>query len=182
MELIATAIPDVKVIKPCVFEDERGYFYETFRKDRLAELGIVAEFVQDNQSLSGKHILRGLHFQEPPHAQGKLVRVIQGAVLDVAVDIRKNSPSWGQWVAQRLDAQNKLMMWIPEGFAHGFLTLEEQTIFSYKCTGYYNKAAEGSIRWNDPDLNIDWGVKNPQLSEKDEVAPKFCELNSLFSW
>lgn len=95
MELIATAIPDVKVIKPCVFEDERGYFYETFRKDRLAELGIVAEFVQDNQSLSGKHILRGLHFQEPPHAQGKLVRVIQGAVLDVAVDIRKNSPSWG---------------------------------------------------------------------------------------
>lgn len=182
MELISTSIPEVKVIKPTVYEDGRGYFYETFRKDLLMALGIVADFVQDNQSMSGKHILRGLHFQQPPHAQGKLVRVIRGAVLDVAVDIRKNAPTYGQWVAQRLDENNKLMMWVPEGFAHGFLTLEEDTVFSYKCTGYYNKAAEGSIRWNDPDLNIDWGVENPQLSEKDELAPKFCELKSLFSW
>jgi len=180
MELIVLAIPDVKVIKPFVHEDERGYFYESYHKDGFQKMGIDDDFVQDNQSLSGKNILRGLHFQNPPWEQGKLVRVIQGAVLDVAVDIRKNSPWYGQWVSQRLDAQNKLMMWIPAGFAHGFLTLEESTVFSYKCTGYFNKASEGSIRWNDPDLNIDWGTDQPILSEKDAVAPKFRSLISLF--
>lgn len=180
MELISSAIPDVKIIKPLVFEDDRGYFYESYSKDIFKTLGITDDFVQDNQSLSGKDILRGLHFQNPPYGQGKLVRVIKGAVLDVAVDIRKNSPSYGQWISQRLDEKNKLMMWIPAGFAHGFLTLEEQTIFSYKCTSYYNKASEGSIRWNDPDLKIDWGIEHPQLSQKDAVAPEFYRLISLF--
>lgn len=180
MELITLDIPDIKVIKPSVFADERGYFFESYSREAFRKLGIDIEFVQDNQSLSGKHILRGLHFQNPPWAQGKLVRVIKGAVLDVAVDIRRNSPTYGHWVSQRLDETNKLMMWIPAGFAHGFLTLEDQTIFSYKCTGYYNKASEGSIRWNDPDLKIDWGVTHPSLSEKDAQAPEFCRLTTLF--
>lgn len=173
-------IPDVKIIRPNVHEDDRGYFFESFHKETLAAAGITADFVQDNQSQSGKHILRGLHFQSPPWAQGKLVRVIKGAVLDVAVDIRIKSPYYGQWVAQELTEANKLMMWVPPGFAHGFLTLEDNTIFSYKCTGYYNRDSEGGILWNDTDLNIQWGVENPILSDKDKVAQKFCLLKSLF--
>jgi dTDP-4-dehydrorhamnose 3,5-epimerase len=180
MTITPLAIPDVKLVKPQVFVDGRGYFYESFHKEKMIAAGIDLEFVQDNQSLSGRHILRGLHFQNPPWEQGKLVRVIKGAVLDVAVDIRRQSPTYGQWVSARLDEDNKLMLWIPPGFAHGFLTLEEETIFSYKCTGYYNKESEGSILWNDSELKIDWGVENPLLSDKDRSAPKFCELNSLF--
>jgi len=171
MELIPTSIPDVKIIKPDVFGDDRGYFFESFHVDKFAAFGITDPFLQDNESRSQKNVLRGLHFQLPPFAQGKLIRVIKGAVLDIAVDIRRNSPTFGKWVSMELTGENKWICWIPAGFAHGFVTLEDDTIFTYKCSAMYNKASEGSIRWNDPDLNIDWGITNPLLSEKDKVAP-----------
>lgn len=171
MELIPTSIPDVKIIKPDVFGDDRGYFFESFHVDKFAAFGITEPFLQDNESRSQKNVLRGLHFQLPPFAQGKLIRVIRGAVLDIAVDIRRNSPTFGKWVSMELTGENKWICWIPAGFAHGFVTLEDDTIFTYKCSAMYNKASEGSIRWNDPDLNIDWGVTDPLLSEKDKVAP-----------
>ena len=173
MEVIKTEIEGLLIIKPKVFEDSRGYFYESYNKERLREAGIDHEFVQDNQSLSSKGVLRGLHFQNPPYEQGKLIRVITGSVLDVAVDIRKNSPTYGRWLSAELSAVNKLMFWIPPGFAHGFATLEDNTVFFYKCTNVYNKQSEGSIRWNDPDLNIDWKTKSPILSEKDKISPFF---------
>jgi dTDP-4-dehydrorhamnose 3,5-epimerase len=171
MELIPTSIPDVKIIKPDVFGDDRGYFFESFHVDKFAAFGITDPFLQDNESRSQKNVLRGLHFQLPPFAQGKLIRVIRGAVLDIAVDIRRNSPTFGKWVSMELTGENKWICWIPAGFAHGFVTLEDDTIFTYKCSAMYNKASEGSIRWNDPDLNIDWGITDPLLSEKDKVAP-----------
>ncbi len=180
MEIIPTEIPDVKIIKPRVFSDDRGYFFESYNRNGFTESGIDAVFVQDNESRSVKGVLRGLHFQKPPHAQGKLVRVVRGAVLDVAVDIRKESPWYGKWVAVELTEHNKWMCWIPEGFAHGFLTLEDNTIFSYKCTGFYNASSEGSIRWDDPMLNINWGVSDPVLSDKDRKAPLFSELGNIF--
>ena len=171
MELIPTDIPDVIIIKPDVFGDERGYFFESFHIRKFGEVGINEAFVQDNESCSQKGVLRGLHYQLEPFAQGKLIRVIKGAVLDIAVDIRKTSPTFGKWVAMELTSENKWMCWIPKGFAHGFVTLEDDTIFTYKCTGLYNKASEGSIRWNDPQLNINWGVESPILSDKDRMAP-----------
>ncbi len=164
------------IIRPRVFEDERGYFFESFRLDRMREIGVEQDFVQDNESKSQKGVLRGLHFQNPPFEQGKLVRVVKGAVLDVAVDIRRDSRTYGEWHSQELTEENKTMLWIPPGFAHGFLTLKNDTIFQYKCTNYYNKESEGSIRWNDPDLKIDWGIENPVVSEKDNAAPLFSEL------
>ncbi len=163
------------IIRPRVFEDDRGYFFESFRLDKMRESGVTLDFVQDNESKSQKGVLRGLHFQNPPFEQGKLVRVVKGAVLDVAVDIRRDSQTYGEWLSQELSEDNKTMLWIPPGFAHGFLTLKDDTIFQYKCTNYYNKESEGSIRWNDPDLNIDWGVENPVVSEKDRTAPFFSE-------
>jgi dTDP-4-dehydrorhamnose 3,5-epimerase len=180
MEIIKTGIPDLLIIQPRVFEDERGYFFESYSKKAFEENGIKAEFVQDNQSLSHTGVLRGLHFQNPPHAQGKLVRAIKGAILDVAVDIRKNSPTYGKHLSIELNESNKTMLWIPEGFAHGFLTLADHTIFSYKCTNLYNKASEGSISWNDPDLDIDWKVKDPILSEKDKLPSPFRSFESRF--
>jgi dTDP-4-dehydrorhamnose 3,5-epimerase len=138
------------------------------------------DFVQDNQSLSQKGVLRGLHFQNPPHAQGKLVRVITGAVFDVAVDIRKNSPTYGKWFGLELTEKNKWMMYIPGGFAHGFATLQDNTIFSYKCTNFYDKASEDCILWNDPDLAIDWKIENPLLSEKDMQGRSFRDFRSQF--
>lgn len=171
MELIPTAIPEIKIFKPDVFGDDRGYFFESFHIDKFAAYGITDPFVQDNESKSQKNVLRGLHYQLEPSAQGKLVRVIQGAVMDVAVDIRQNSPTFGKWVTMKLTAENKWICWIPKGFAHGFVTLEDDTIFTYKCTGLYNKASEASIRWNDPELGIEWGVTQPLLSDKDKVAP-----------
>ena len=171
MEIIKTIIPEVCIIKPKVFEDQRGYFFESFNKQVFKKNNLPTEFVQDNQSKSNKGVLRGLHLQLPPYAQGKLVRVIKGAVLDVAVDVRKNSATYGKYVAQELTESNKLMMWIPEGFAHGFLTLEDNTIFQYKCTNVYNKDAERAIRWNDSDININWNIENPILSEKDIISP-----------
>ncbi len=180
MKIIETPISGLLEIEPRVFGDERGYFFESYNREAFVNAGITEEFVQDNQSLSAKGVLRGLHFQNPPHAQGKLVRVIQGAVLDVAVDIRKGSPTYGHYHKVLLSGANKKMFWVPPGFAHGFLTLEDDTIFAYKCSGLYNKESEGSIVWNDPDIGIDWGVENPAVSEKDRHAPGFRELNSNF--
>lgn len=173
MELIPTSIPDIIILKPDVFGDDRGYFFESFQSEKFAAFGITDSFIQSNESCSQKDVLRGLHYQLEPFAQGKLVRVIKGAVLDIAVDIRRNSPTFGQWVSMKLTGENKWICFIPKGFAHGFVTLEPDTIFTYKCSGLYNKASEGSIRWNDPELNIDWGITNPLLSDKDKEAPLF---------
>lgn len=180
MEIGKTPIEGLLLLKPQVAHDPRGYFYESYRKDLFANIGVTDDFVQDNQSLSQKGILRGLHFQAPPFAQGKLVRVIAGAVLDVVVDIRKASPSYGQHFSIILTGENLLQFWIPPGFAHGFLTLEDHTIFAYKCTNYYNKPAEGGIRWNDPALGIDWNVESPLLSDKDKLTPLFKDFDSPF--
>jgi dTDP-4-dehydrorhamnose 3,5-epimerase len=180
MQLIDTPLLDAKVIIPKIFEDERGYFYESFNaqnfKDQLGDF----TFVQDNQSLSQKGVLRGLHFQNPPYEQGKLVRVLAGSVLDVIVDIRKNSPTYGKHFSYVLCATKKHALWVPPGFAHGFLTLEDQTVFFYKVTNYYNKESEGSIVFNDSDLGIDWGVEDPILSEKDKKASAFASFESQF--
>ncbi|MBS1647180.1 MAG: dTDP-4-dehydrorhamnose 3,5-epimerase [Bacteroidetes bacterium] len=175
-----TDIEGALIIKPRVFEDSRGYFFESFHQQLLQEAGLNEHFVQDNQSLSQAGVLRGLHFQAPPHAQGKLVRVITGAVLDVAVDIRKKSPTYGKHLAVELSEENKTMFYLPAGFAHGFLTLRNNTVFQYKCTNYYHKAAEGCLLWNDLDLNINWGVKTPVLSDKDKEGTMFKLFISPF--
>jgi dTDP-4-dehydrorhamnose 3,5-epimerase len=181
LEIIETPIKDLFVIQPKVFDDGRGYFFESYsQKQFLEKTGADVGFVQDNQSLSQKGVLRGLHFQNPPFAQGKLVRVIKGAVLDIAVDIRKTSSTYGQSFALELNEKDKTMLWIPAGFAHGFLTLEDETVFFYKCTNYYNKASEGGILWNDPELKIEWGIDNPLLSEKDKNLVLFKDLKSEF--
>ena len=180
MEIIKTPLEGLLVIKPKIFGDDRGYFFETWSKKSFTEVGLDLDFAQDNQSLSSKGVLRGLHFQNPPYAQGKLVRVIKGAVLDVALDIRKNSPTYGQYFSIELSEENKTIVWIPPGFAHGFLTLKDNTIFSYKCTGVYNKESEGALLWNDKDLNINWEINNPLVSEKDLVAGNFKDFASKF--
>ena len=181
MKVIETPIKDLFVIQPQVFDDGRGYFFESYnQKQFLERTGANVEFVQDNQSLSQKGVLRGLHFQNPPFDQGKLVRVIKGSVLDIVVDIRKSSPTYGKSFALELNEKEKTMLWIPSGFAHGFLTLEDNTIFFYKCTNYYNKASEGGIIWNDPELSIDWNIENPLLSDKDKSLGLFKDLNSFF--
>jgi dTDP-4-dehydrorhamnose 3,5-epimerase len=180
MEIIKTKIPDLLIIKPAVFKDDRGYFFESYNKGKFIEQGIDQNFVQDNESKSMKGVLRGLHFQKPPFAQGKLVRVMKGAVLDVAVDLRQKSPTYGQWASIELTEDNKFMYWIPPGFAHGFITLQDDTVFFYKCTNVYNKESEGSIRWDDPTLNIHWGTDSPILSEKDKDAPLFKGFISPF--
>lgn len=180
MEITKTPIEGLLIIQPKVFGDDRGYFFESFRLDKLRENGVDLGFVQDNESMSGKGILRGLHFQNPPYAQGKLVRVIKGKVLDVAVDIRKNSPTYGKWHSIILSEKNKTIFWIPPGFAHGFFSMEDNTLFQYKCTNYYNKDTEGSVLWNDPQLNIDWGISDPLISDKDKNVPLFKDLQSKF--
>jgi len=183
MKIKKTAIDGLIEITPRVFEDERGYFYESYSKMAYMEQGIDYNFIQDNQSLSQKGVLRGLHFQNPPFAQGKLVRVIKGAVIDVAVDIRKNSPTYGQYHKVLLTEGNKRLFWIPPGFAHGFLTLEDDTIFAYKVTNIYNKESEVCIKWDDKDLSIDWDIPeglSPIVSEKDEEGALFSEYNSKF--
>lgn len=182
MNFIETPIKDLLIIEPKIWKDDRGYFYESFNKKTFEEAGINLEFVQDNQSFSQKGALRGLHAQAPPFAQGKLVRVIQGRVLDIAVDIRKNSPTYGQHFSIELSGENFKMFWVPPGFLHGFITLEDQTIFSYKVTGLYDKASEIGVMWNDDDLNINWKL-NPDeiiLSEKDKQLSSFKNLKSSF--
>ena len=182
MKVIAEPLPGLKLIEPRVFEDPRGYFYESYNKSTFKDIGIDVEYLQDNQSLSQRGVLRGLHFQNEPFAQGKLVRVIKGSVLDVAVDIRNGSPTYGQHYDVELNEDNKLILWVPAGFAHGFATLKNDTIFSYKCTNVYDKASEGGIMWNDPDLNIDWKLENPLLSEKDMQNESFKEFKSKFDY
>jgi len=180
MEIISTSLPGVLIIQPQVYEDQRGYFFESFNRNEFKKAGIDIEIKQVNQSLSGKNVLRGLHFQKPPWAQAKLVRVIKGSVLDVAVDIRKKSRHYGKWVSVLLSEENKKMFWIPEGFAHGFLTLEDNTVFLYKCDQFYCKDSEEAIQWNDPDIGIEWNADNPVLSTKDMNAVSFKDFVSPF--
>ncbi|MFN4086203.1 MAG: dTDP-4-dehydrorhamnose 3,5-epimerase [Spirosomataceae bacterium] len=179
MEFKATSIQGVIEIFPRVFGDERGYFFESYQRALFVANGITEEFVQDNQSFSKKGVVRGLHLQRAPFAQGKLVRVIQGRVLDVAVDVRPHSPTFGQFVAVELSTEKQNMLYIPPGFAHGFATLED-AIFSYKCTQLYDKASEGGILWNDPTLGINWQIDSPIVSDKDQVLPTFKEFKKLW--
>jgi dTDP-4-dehydrorhamnose 3,5-epimerase len=182
MTIEKTFINDLVVLKPTVFEDERGYFFEGYNKSKLEDLGIHIDFVQDNQSFSKKGTLRGLHYQNPAFAQTKLVRVLQGEILDVAVDLRKDSPTYGKHFSVLLSAENKKQLLIPQGFAHGFSVLSETAVVLYKCDQYYNKASEGGIRFDDTFLNIDWGMdlKNAIVSEKDKILPDFTNCNAQF--
>jgi len=176
MNVVRTKLNDCVIIEPQVFGDERGFFLETFQTDRYAELaGITLPFVQDNHSRSSKAVLRGLHYQKTK-PQGKLVRVVRGEVYDVAVDIRQGSPTFGQWEGVILSEENKTQFWVPPGFAHGFLVLSDTADFEYKCTDYYYPSDEGSIMWDDPDLNISWPIKYPKLSDKDSKAPRLVDL------
>ena len=179
MNFIRTNISDVVICEPVVHGDHRGYFVETFRADKLEEfLGYNIDFCQDNESKSSKGVLRGLHYQLPPHAQTKLVRVIQGRVLDVAVDIRKNSPTFGQHVSVELSAENKKQLFVPRGFAHGFVVLEDDTVFAYKVDNYYSPECDRGIAFDDPDLDIDWILKKEELnlSDKDTKQPKLFSI------
>lgn len=182
MEIIKTPIDGLLIIEPTVFKDGRGYFFESYNEQRYRELGITDVFVQDNQSCSQKGVVRGLHFQKPPYAQAKIVRVLRGAVLDFAVDIRKGSPTYGQYVSTLLSAENFRQFYIPAGFAHGFTALEDDTVFAYKCSAFYNKASEGCIMFNDKDLNIDWQIENPITSVKDIHGEAFAEFVSPFEY
>jgi dTDP-4-dehydrorhamnose 3,5-epimerase len=181
VEFVNTGFEGLYLIKPKVFGDNRGYFFESYNADVFRKNGIEPRFVQDNQSMSHKGALRGLHFQAPPFAQGKLVRVVRGSVWDVVLDIRKSSPTYGKHFTVEISEENNHILWIPEGFAHGFLTLEDNTIFCYKCTGLYNKESEGGVLWNDPDLGINWGITDPILSEKDKQNVVFKNLESPFA-
>lgn len=178
MNVIETSIPGVLIIEPKVFGDTRGFFLETWSKDRYKAVGIQADFVQDNVSFSSQGVLRGLHFQEP-YAQGKLVSVLKGKVFDVAVDIRQDSPTFAQWVAVMLSGENHRQLWIPPGFAHGFCVVSDCAYFSYKCTEVYTPSAEGGITWNDPDIGIVWPLQDILLSEKDKMYPRLKDIPKI---
>lgn len=182
MEIIKTNIEGVVIIEPRIFKDDRGYFFESFSQREFEEKVCKTTFVQDNESKSNYGVLRGLHFQKPPFAQSKLVRVIKGAVLDVAVDIRKGSPTFGQYVSVELTGENHRQFFIPRGFAHGFSVLSEEVIFQYKCDNFYSPQSEGAIAWNDPDLNIDWRIPAEKvvLSEKDSKHPRLKDWQDMF--
>ena len=182
MNFIHTEISGLFIIEPKVFEDHRGYFYESFNEKNFIEAGIDCKFVQDNQSKSNKGVLRGLHYQLEPFAQAKLVRVISGSVFDVAVDIRIGSPTFGKWIGAILSAENKKQMFVPRGFAHGFLVLEDNTEFFYKCDNFYSKEHEGSIRFDDPEIGINWNFPYEHLilSDKDKVAPMLKDAVNNF--
>lgn len=184
MQITQTPIEGLLIIEPKVWKDNRGYFYESYNAKLFADAGIDVNFVQDNQSFSQKGALRGLHAQSRPFEQGKLVRVLQGAVWDVAVDIRKTSPTYGQHFDIELSAENHKQLWVPPGFLHGFLTLEDQTIFTYKVSNYYDKNSEIGVMWNDPDLNIQWQEHMPEsmflLSDKDQALDNFRDFKSPF--
>lgn len=175
MKRIETSLPGVYVLEPRVFGDERGFFYESYNQARFAEIGIPSDFVQANVSRSSAGVLRGLHYQWP-HPQGKLVNVLEGEAYDVAVDIRHGSPTFGQWAAAVLTADNHRHFWIPEGFAHGFCVLSESVVFTYQCTALYDPAADAGIRWNDGDIAVDWPVSAPGLSDKDAKAPLLADI------
>ena len=184
MNIVQTGIPGLVVIKPRVFEDDRGYFFETFQQERYREAGIERTFIQDNESRSGKGVVRGLHFQLGDAAQAKLVRVIRGSVFDVAVDLRKGSPTFGKWFGVELNENNKKQLYVPRGFAHGFSVFSETAIFTYKCDNLYNREAESSINPFDKTLGIDWQVKEEDalVSEKDKNAPVFekAQMNFVY--
>jgi dTDP-4-dehydrorhamnose 3,5-epimerase len=181
MDFKTSKIQGLLIIEPKVFGDQRGYFFESFRQDAFDEaVGFSVNFVQDNESRSSKGVLRGLHFQMPPQAQGKLVRVSRGAVLDVALDIRKDSPTFGQHFSIELSDENKRQLWIPPGFAHGFVSLQDDTVFQYKCTNYYSPENERSILWCDPDLRIDWKINDPFVSAKDKNALTLVSTETPF--
>ena len=175
MNIIQTKLANCVIIEPKVYGDDRGFFLETFQAERYTTAGITLPFVQDNHSRSSKGVLRGLHFQKTK-PQGKLVRVVRGEVYDVAVDIRLGSPTYGRWEAVVLSEDNKKQFWVPPGFAHGFMVISDSADFEYKCTDYYDPSDEGSLLWNDPDLNIPWPIDNPILSEKDAQAPLLANL------
>ena len=184
MEVIKTEIDGVVIIEPRIFKDDRGYFYESFSQREFEEKVCRTTFVQDNQSKSSYGVLRGLHFQKPPYCQSKLVRCIKGAVLDVAVDIRKGSPTFGKYVAVELTEDNHRQFFVPRGFAHGFAVLSEEAVFQYKCDNFYNKEREGSVAWNDPQLGIDWRIPAEKvlLSEKDKLSKTVADADYLFDY
>jgi dTDP-4-dehydrorhamnose 3,5-epimerase len=181
MTLHPTGFEGLLLIEPKIFKDERGLFFESFNEKLFFDkTGLNLHFVQDNHSVSDKNVLRGMHLQLPPYEQGKLVRVVNGSVLDVVVDLRKQSKTYGKHYKQILSAKDSYLLWIPPGFAHGFLSLENNSVFLYKCTQYYHKPSEISICWNDPELNIHWNIKNPLLSEKDKTCMFFKDFSSPF--
>lgn len=184
MEVIKTEIDGVVIIEPRIFKDDRGYFYESFSQREFEEKVCQTTFVQDNQSKSSYGVLRGLHFQKPPYSQSKLVRCIKGAVLDVAVDIRKGSPTFGKYVAVELTEDNHRQFFVPRGFAHGFAVLTPEAVFQYKCDNFYNKESEGSVAWNDPQLAIDWRIPADKvlLSEKDKLSKNIADADYLFDY
>ncbi|TPG40104.1 dTDP-4-dehydrorhamnose 3,5-epimerase [Flavobacterium pectinovorum] len=182
MRIEKTFIKDLLIVEPIVFEDERGYFFEAYSKTKFRDLGIDIKFVQDNQSYSKKGTLRGLHYQNPPYAQTKLVRVLEGEIMDVAVDLRKDSPTYGKSFSVLLSAENKKQLLVPQGFAHGFSVLSDTASVMYKCDQFYNKESEGGIKFDDPSLSIDWGISLEEaiVSEKDQILPFIENCNSLF--
>lgn len=182
MRLESTPIKDLLIINPVVFEDERGYFMESYNENKLKDLGVEIDFIQDNQSYSKKGTLRGLHYQNAPYAQTKLIRVLEGAIIDVAVDLRSDSATYGKSFTIELSAANKRQLLVPQGFAHGFSVISETALVFYKCDNYYHKASEGGIHFDDPELNIDWGVNlnDAIVSEKDLILPNFKNCNSQF--
>lgn len=184
MNVIKTDIPDVVIIEPKIFTDARGWFYESYSKQNFDKLVREIVFVQDNKSCSSRGVVRGLHFQKPPYSQSKLVSVLEGSVLDVAVDIRKGSPTYGKHVAVELTADNHRQLFIPRGFAHGFSVLSERVVFQYKCDNYYHPESEGGLAWDDPDLNIDWRINTDELilSEKDMHHPRLKDLDAIFDY
>ena len=184
MEVVKTEIEGVVIIEPRIFKDDRGYFYESFSQREFEEKVCRTVFVQDNQSKSSYGVLRGLHFQKPPYCQSKLVRCIKGAVLDVAVDIRKGSPTFGKYVAVELTEENHRQFFVPRGFAHGFAVLTEEAVFQYKCDNFYCKESEGSVAWNDPQLAIDWRIPADKvlLSEKDKLSKNIADAEFLFDY
>ena len=183
MNVIETSLKGLIILEPKIFGDSRGYFFESYNKEQFKkDTGLDIDFVQDNQSKSCYGVLRGLHFQKPPYAQSKLVRVVKGRVLDVSVDIRKNSPTFGQYEAIEISEENQRQIFIPHGFAHGFAVLSNEVIFQYKCDNFYNKESEGAIAWNDPEIGIDWGIPSADiiLSDKDKVNPLLKDAEWLF--
>lgn len=182
MRIEKTFINDLVIVEPNIIEDERGYFFEAYNKTKFSDLGINIKFVQDNQSYSKRGTLRGLHYQNPPFAQTKLIRVLEGEIIDVVVDLRKNSSTYGKSFSLLLSAENKRQLLVPQGFAHGFSVVSENASVLYKCDQFYNKASEGGIKFNDPSLNIDWGISSIHaiVSEKDKTLPNIEDCNSLF--
>lgn len=180
MQVQETGFEGLLILQPRIFEDDRGAFCESWNKTTFKNLGLDICFVQDNQSVSRKNVLRGLHFQRPPHAQGKLVRVTRGKALDVVVDLRKESKTFGKYFKLELSSEKANMLWIPAGFAHGFLALEDDTVFQYKCDALYKPGSEDCLIWNDTTIAIDWEVRNPIISSKDAEAKQFKDLNSPF--